>query len=569
MKVVIIGGVAGGATAAARARRISETAEITIVERGPYVSYANCGLPYFISKEITKRSKLLLQTPEGFDSRYNVNVLVETEALEIDRDGKRVRVTGPEGESWLAYDSLILAQGGSPAVPPVPGIDSPHVFRLWTVPDMDRIIEFIEAHAPKSAVIGGGGFVGMEMAEAFTVRGIPTTLVEMLPRVMSTMDPEFGALIERRLTSHGVAVRTGVGLASIDPARATVTLADGSTVPGEIVLVAAGVRPELTLARNAGLALGKAGGLVVDAHLRTSDPSIWAAGDMNEVLHKISGKTLRVPMAGPANRQGRIAASNALGKSMRYSGALGSSVVKIFDAVAASTGLTETAARAAGFDAAAAVVVKDHHASYYPGGKEMVLKLVYDRASGRLLGGQALGEEGVEKRMDALAVALHGKMTLADLAEIDFAYSPPFSSANDPLNVAAFAGMNDLSGYAPLIGAEEARTLLSAAGATPAGSEPAGAAPAGGTPRPLLLDVRNLNEHETSHIRGARHIPVDELRFRLDEIPRNAPILVHCRSGFRSHLALRILKENGFENVRNITGGYVVMTALGGFDIEE
>jgi NADPH-dependent 2,4-dienoyl-CoA reductase/sulfur reductase-like enzyme/rhodanese-related sulfurtransferase len=556
MKLLIIGGVAGGATAAARARRVSETAEITLVERGPHVSYANCGLPYFISREITKRSKLLLQTPEGFDSRYGVKVLVDTEALEIDRAGKRLRVKGPDGESWLDYDSLILAQGGTPALPPVPGIDSPNVFRLWTVPDMDRIVEFLEAHAPKTAVIAGGGFIGMEMAEAFVQRGISTTIVELLPRVMSTMDPEFGGIIARRLEAHGVGVRTGVGITSVDSGCGSVELTDGSRVPGAIVLVAAGVRAELTLARSACLALGTAGGLVVDEHLRTSDPSIWAAGDMNEVVHKVSGRTVRVPMAGPANRQGRIAASNALGMSMKYSGALGSSVVKIFDAVAAGTGLTETAARAAGFDAASAIVVKDHHASYYPGGRELVLKLVYDRASGRLLGGQAFGEEGVEKRIDALATALHGKMTLNDLAEIDFAYSPPFSSANDPLNIAAFAGQNDLSGYAPLVGAEDARKLLAA-------SEGASSS------RPVLLDVRNLNEYETSHVRGALHIPVDELRFRLDEVPREAAIMVHCRSGFRSHLALRILKENGWKNVRNVTGGYVAMTALGGFEIEE
>jgi NADPH-dependent 2,4-dienoyl-CoA reductase/sulfur reductase-like enzyme/rhodanese-related sulfurtransferase len=562
MKLVIIGGVAGGATAAARARRISETADITLVERGPYVSYANCGLPYYISREITKRSKLLLQTPEGFDSRYGVKVLVETEALEIDRAGKRLRVKGPDGESWLDYDSLILAQGGTPSLPPVPGIDSPNVFKLWTVPDMDRIVTFLEAHAPKTAVIAGGGFIGMEMAEAFVQRGISTTIVELLPRVMSTMDPEFGSIIARRLEAHGVSVRTSVGIAGIDAGCAAVQLSDGSTVPGAIVLVAAGVRAELTLARNSGLALGRAGGLVVDDHLRTSDPWIWAAGDMNEVVHKVSGKAVRVPMAGPANRQGRIAASNALGMSMKYSGALGSSVVKIFDAVAAGTGLTETSARAAGFDAASTIVVKDHHASYYPGGKELVLKLVYDRASGRLLGGQALGEEGVEKRIDALAAALHGKMTLEDLAEIDFAYSPPFSSANDPLNIAAFAGLNDLSGYAPLVSAEEARKLLAAPGAAGARADTTAV-------RPVLLDVRNLNEYETSHVRGTLHIPLDELRFRLDEVPRDAAIMVHCRSGFRSHLALRILKENGWQNVRNVTGGYVAMTAIGGFDIQE
>jgi rhodanese-related sulfurtransferase len=368
------------------------------------------------------------------------------------------------------------------------------------------------------------------------------------------MDPEFGGMIAGRLEASGVKVRTGVGLKAIDHCAATVQLTDGSTAPAGIVLVAAGVRPELSLARAAGLAVGSSGGLQVDEHLRTSDPHIWAAGDMNEIVQKVSGRRVRIPLAGPANRQGRIAATNALGGRLKYAGGLGSSVVKVFDATAASTGLSETAAREAGFDAASAIVVKDHHAAYYPGAREMVLKIVYDRGSGKLLGGQAFGEEGVEKRIDSLAVALQGGLGLDDLAEVDLAYAPPYSSANDPLNLAAFAAQNDLSGYATLVSAREARDLLGAAG------------PADG--KPILLDVRNLNEHEASHVRGALHIPVDELRFRLDEVPRGRPIIAHCRSGFRSHLALRILKENGWADVRNLTGGYVAMTALGGFDIE-
>ncbi|HET6452618.1 MAG TPA: FAD-dependent oxidoreductase, partial [Spirochaetia bacterium] len=320
MKLLIIGGVAGGATAAARARRLSESAEITLVERGPYVSYANCGLPYFIARDISRRSKLLLQTPEGFDSRYGVKVLVQTEALQIDRTDQRVLVRGPGGESWLPYDSLILAQGGSPVMPPVPGADSPNVFRLWNVPDMDRVAAFLEEKKPASALIAGGGFIGLEMAEAFRQREIPTTMVELLPRVMSTMDPEFGGLIASRLEAHGVAVRTGVGVKSIDNCAGAVELTDGSRVPAEIVLMATGVRPELALAREAGLDIGASGGLQVDEHLRTSDPHIWAAGDMIEVLQRVSGKRVRIPLAGPANRQGRIAATNALGGSHRYSG---------------------------------------------------------------------------------------------------------------------------------------------------------------------------------------------------------------------------------------------------------
>ena len=544
-RLLVIGGVAGGATAAARARRISETAQITLLERGPYVSYANCGLPYFLSGDIRKRSALLLQTPEGFDSRYGVKVLVNTEALEIDRAGTRVRIRSPEGESWLEYDALILAQGGLPSTPPLPGVDSPHVFRLWTVPDMDRIQAYLEAEKPASAVIAGGGFIGLEMAEAFARRGIAVTVVEMLPRVMAGMDPEFGGLIAARLAAHGVKVLTGAGLKAVLPASREVELADGRRLPAALVLLSVGVRPELELAKAAGLAMGEAGGLRVDARLRTSDPRIWAAGDMNEIVHKVSGRKVRVPLAGPANRQGRIAASNALGLPMRYNGALGSSVVKVFDATAASTGLSEAAAREAGFDPGASFVVRDHHASYYPGARDLALKLVYDRRTRRLLGGQAFGEEGVEKRIDALAAALQGRLTLEDLAELDLTYAPPYSSANDPLNVAAFVGLNDLSGFSPLITAARLREEL-----------------AGGQP-PLVVDVRNLNEYEASHLRGALHLPLDELRFRLEEVPRDRSLVVHCRSGYRSHLALRILKQNGFQQVRNLTGGYIAAQAFG------
>jgi NADPH-dependent 2,4-dienoyl-CoA reductase/sulfur reductase-like enzyme/rhodanese-related sulfurtransferase len=550
-RLLIIGGVAGGATAAARARRISETAQITLVERGPYVSYANCGLPYYLSGDIRKRSALLLQTPEGFDSRYGVKVMVGTEALEIDRAGARVRVRSAAGESWLEYDALILAQGGLPASLPLPGAQAPHVFRLWTVPDMDRIQAFLEAEKPATAVIAGGGFIGLEMAEAFTRRGVATTVVELLPTVMAGMDPEFGGMIAARLRARGVEVVVGAALKSVLPASREVELTDGRRRAAGLVLLSVGVRPELELARGAGLAIGESGGLLVDEHLRTSDPRIWAAGDMNEIVHKVSGRTVRIPLAGPATRQGRIAASNALGLPVEYHGALGSSVVKVFDATAASTGLSESAARAAGLEVGAAFVVRDHHAGYYPGARDLFLKLVYERKTGRLLGGQAFGEEGAEKRMDALAASLQGRLTLEDLAELDLTYAPPYSSANDPLNVAAFVGLNDLTGFSPLITAGQLKAEL-----------------ASGQP-PAVLDVRNLNEYEASHLRGALNIPVDELRFRLEEVPRDRPSVVHCRSGFRSHLAARILMQNGFARVRNLTGGYLAALALGGFDIIE
>ncbi len=393
------------------------------------------------------------------------------------------------------------------------------------------------------------------MAEAFRERSLATTVVELLPRLMSTMDSEFGPMIAAKLEEHGVRVATGLGLKAILPGgrghEGKAELSDGSVVDAGIVLLSIGVRPELTLAKAAGLSIGGSGGLEVDEELRTSDPRIYAAGDMVEVLHKVSGRKVRAPLAGPANRQGRIAASNALGMHAKYRGTLGTSVFKTFDAVAASTGLSEKAAREAGFDVGAAIGYKDNHASYYPGGKELVLKLVYDRSTSRLLGAQVFGTEGVEKRIDVLATALHGEMSLDDLAELDLAYAPPFSSANDPVNVAAFVAQNDVSGYSPL---ETAAQLRSALAAAEAGGPPA-----------LVLDVRNVGEYEQGHVPGSLNLPLDELRFRLGEVPRDVRIHLHCRSGFRAHLALRILKENGYDDLVNVTGGYMAILADGGY----
>jgi NADPH-dependent 2,4-dienoyl-CoA reductase/sulfur reductase-like enzyme/rhodanese-related sulfurtransferase len=537
-RIVIVGGVAGGATAAARARRISEDADITVVERGPYVSYANCGLPYFISRDIEKRSALLLQTPEGFDARYGVRVLLETEAVEIDRPGKKLLVRGKDGELSLDYDKLILAQGGNPITPSMPGADAPYVFKLWTVPDMDRMHAFIEKEQPRSAVVVGGGFIGLEMAEALKKRGLDTTVVELLPTVMATMDPEFGHQIASVLEENGVKVLTGAKVESV--VDRTVVLGDGRRLPADLVLFSVGVRPELTLARRAGLEIGPTGGLLVDDRLRTTDPDIYAAGDMLEIAHKVSGRRVRVPLAGPANRQGRIAASNALGPS----------AVKIFEATAAATGLSEHSAREAGFAVGVAVIYKGHHAGYYPGAEELSLKLVYDKKTARLLGAQAFGRAGVDKRIDVLATGLAGKLTLHDLAELDLAYAPPYSTANDPINLAAFIGQNDISGFSPLVTAAELKAEL-------AKPEP-----------PLVLDVRTLGEYEASHLAGVVHIPVDDLRFESERLPENRRILVHCRSGFRAHLAVRMLKQQGFADVANVTGGHLSMVAEGGFNWE-
>jgi NADPH-dependent 2,4-dienoyl-CoA reductase/sulfur reductase-like enzyme/rhodanese-related sulfurtransferase len=549
-RLLIIGGVAGGATAAARARRLDETAQITVVERGPYVSYANCGLPYYIGRDIRKRSELLLQTPEGFDARYRVEVRVGTEALEIDRAGRRVRVRGPQGEAWLPYDALVLAQGGLPVMPSLPGADAPHVFRLWTVPDMDRLDGHLTERKPASAVVVGGGFIGLEMAEALVKRGLRTAVVELLPTVMGVMDREFGVAVARELSAHGVEVITGQGVQAVHGAEGTVELTGGRRVPAELVLFSVGVRPELALARAAGLELGPSGGLLVDERLRTSDPHVWAAGDMVEVVQRVSGRKVRIPLAGPANRQGRVAATNALGGTLRYPGALGTSVVKVFEATAAMTGLTERAAREAGFDVGVVMLHKDHHAGYYPGARELSLKLVYQRPGGRLLGAQAFGHGGVDKRIDVLATALQGRLTLDDLAELDLAYAPPYSSANDPVNLAAFVGQNDLSGFSPLVTPAELAAELASA-------DP-----------PLVVDVRTLGEYGRSHLKGALNLPVDELRWELAALPRGRRLVLYCRSGFRGHLALRALRQLGFEDVRNVTGGYLSMRAEPGLALE-
>ncbi len=542
MKLVIIGGVAAGATAAARARRIDENAEITILEKGPYVSFANCGLPYRISGDIQKRGRLILQTAEGFFARYRVNVMLNTEAVGIDRQNKQVRVRGEDGESVVPYDKLILALGGSPIRPQIEGLDSPNVFNLWTIPDTDRIEAFIKEYNPGSAVVVGGGFIGLEAAEAFNKRGISTTVVELLDQVMPPADPEFGAQIAQALAEHGVRTITGKSVVSIDWKGRAATLSDGRTIPADLVLLSVGVRPNLDLARQADLAIGSANGLAVDEELRTSDPDIYAAGDMVEVVRLPDGAKVRVPLAGPANRQGRIAATNALGGSMKYSGALGTSVVKVMEYTFSMTGLSEKAARVAGIEARAVTIHKAHHATYYPGSEDLSLKIVYGKADGKVLGAQAFGKEGVEKRIDVLAVAVHAGLSLEDIAELDLAYAPPYSSANDPMQMATFAALNDMRDFSKFATVQEAMPLILQGAAT-------------------VLDVRTYAEYLSGHIRGSVHIPLDELRDRMEDVPRGQTLIV-SKAGFEGHLAYRQLVQNSRDQVRYITGGYTSLKLI-------
>lgn len=541
-KLIIVGGVAAGATAAARARRLSGDTEITIIEQGSYVSYANCGLPYFISGDIQKRSKLLLQTKEGFLARYRVNVLLNTTAVEILRAEKKIKIKTEGVESLLDYDSLILAQGGKPFIPNIQGKDLSHVFSLWTVPDTDAIQSYIAKNNPKTAAVIGGGFIGLEMAEAFTKRGIKTHVVELQKHIMPMMDSEFSFLGEKALKESGVELSLASGLERIE--EKAIYLSDGTKIDAEIVLLSIGVRAELTLAKSAGLELSANGSVVVDEYLKTSDDSIYASGDMIEVTHKVSGTKVRMPLAGPANRQGRLAASNALGMKLTYKGAIGTSAVKLFEYTLASTGLTEKAALDAKINAGTAIIVKDHHASYYPGAEELTMKLVYNVDTGKILGAQAFGKAGVDKRIDVIAMAIQGKLSVDDLAEVDLAYAPPYSSANDPVNLLGFIAQNSISGYSPTLSAKKLFALMKEGIDT--------------KKEITILDVRNRGEFEAGHVKGSVNIPLDEIEDNLDSIPKAKTLYLLCRSGFRAHVALRKFAAMGIKAI-NVTGGFLAV----------
>ena len=536
-KILIIGGVAAGATAAAKARRISSTAEITILEAGPDVSFANCGLPYFLGGDIPERSSLILQSPESFWEQYRIKVLVNTRAESLDRQKKRVIAKNAlNGEvQEFEYTKLILAQGGLPIRPALPGVDHPHVFTLWTLQDMDRIHLFIKEKKPKTAVIAGGGFIGLEMAEALAKRNILVHIVEKLPYAMGIMDPEFAGFIQEELFAHGVSLHTGVGVTGITPE--VVETEDGNAIPADMVLLSIGVRPTLALAESAELVIGKAGGLLVDEYLRTSDPDIYAAGDMVEIEHRVHHGKVRIPLAGPANRQGRIAAENALGGKQPYAGAIGTSVVKVFDAIAGMTGLSLKAAKKLGLDAEAVTVHKEHHTAYYPGAEQVSVRLVYDRKTGRILGGETAGYAGADRRLDVIATAVFSGMTIHDLASVDFAYSPPIGTANDALNMTAFAAENRASGFSPSLVAEELDDFVS-------------------TRRPAIVDVRDSFAFEKGHIDGAENIPLEFLAEKLSDFPSDASFLIYDDNGKKGHQALRLLLGLGRTDVHYISGGF-------------
>ncbi len=538
-RLIIVGGVAGGASAATRARRLSETAEIVMFERGPDVSFANCGMPYYIGQTIAERSKLLVVTPERLRQRYRLDVRVQTEVTSIDRAAQQVTarnlVTGEETRE--RYDALILAPGAAPLRPPIPGLDLPAVMTLRNLGDMDRIRAAVTQQA-RSVVMVGAGFIGLELVENFVRLGLATTLVELQPQILPPLDPEMTTPLLAALSGAGVQVRLGESATRFEQidGRLVITLSGGDRLHADLAVLGIGVRPENKLAVEAGLEIGPRGGIRVNDRLQTSDPLIYAVGDVAETTDFISGERAQVPLAGPANRQGRIAADNVFGRPARFRGTQGTAIVGLFDQVAALTGKSEKLLRQSGTDYRAIYIHPAHHAGYYPGAEGMTLKLLFEPEQGRILGAQAVGGAGVDKRIDVLATAIQARMTVFDLEELELAYAPQFGSAKDPVNMAGFVAAGWLRGDHPQRHFGDVLSLPIDA-------------------RPAIIDVRTPEEFSAGSVPGAVNIPVDDLRQRLDEVPADRPVATYCQVGMRGYLATRILRLNGRDAV-NLAGGY-------------
>lgn len=540
MKVIIIGGVAAGATAAARIRRLDEKAEIKVFERTGYISYANCGLPYYIGDVITDPAQLTLQTPESFLTRFRIDMKVHHEVTAIHPDSKTVSVRNLEtGDEFTeAYDKLILAPGAKPAQPKLPGIGIDRLFTLRTVEDTFRIREYIRENRPESAVLAGGGFISLELAENLTELGMDVTIVQRPMQLMNPFDPEMAAFIHSQLRRHGVKLALGYTVEGFEESGegVDVLLKDAKPLHADMVIMAIGVTPDTHLAEEAGLELGIRGSIVVNDRMETSVPDIYAAGDAVQVRHFVTGQDAVISLAGPANRQGRIIADNICGGDSRYTGSQGSSVIRIFEMTAAVTGINETGAKNAGIDADSVILSPMNHAGYYPGGSLMTIKAVFEKETYRLLGAQIIGYEGVDKRIDVIATAIRSGMKATELKDLDLAYAPPYSSAKDPVNMAGFIIDNISKGILKQWHLEELQTIMDKNDVT-------------------LLDTRTCEEYERGHIEGFRNIPVDELRDRLDEIDKGNPVYVICQSGLRSYIACRILEGSGFE-AYNFCGGF-------------
>lgn len=540
MKIVIVGGVAGGATTAARIRRLDEHAEIIIFERSGYISYANCGLPYYIGDAITDSEELTLQTPEGFYSRFRVDVKVHHEVVDIHPEIKKVSVMNlKSGEVFQEnYDKLVLSPGAKPAQPRMSGIGIDKLFTLRTVEDTFRIKEYINKNHPKSVVLAGGGFIGLEMAENLRELGMDVTIVQSSKQLMTPFDFDMASIIHSKMRKHGIKLKLGYTVDGFEEkyGGVDVLLKNSPSIHADMVVLAIGVIPDTALAKKAGLKLGIKGSIVVNDRMETSAPDIYAAGDAVQVKHYVTGNDMLISLAGPANKQGRIIADNICGGDSRYLGSQGSSVIKIFDMTAATTGINENYAREAGLNADTVILSPMSHAGYYPNGKVMTVKVVFEKKTYRLLGAQIIGYDGVDKRIDVLATAIHTGMKATQLKDLDLAYAPPYSSAKDPVNMVGFMVDNIEKGFLKQWHIKDIDTLFNDKNVT-------------------MLDVRTSEEFNSGHIEGFKNIPVDELRERLEEIEKNKPVYLICQSGLRSYIASRILEGNGFETY-NFSGGF-------------
>ena len=538
-KIVIVGGVAGGATAAAKLRRLSEQDEIIIFEKDEYISFANCGLPYYIGEVITDRNKLLVQTVEGMSKRFNLDIRNMTEVLKIDREKKEVLVKKSTGVEYTeSYDILILSPGASPIVPPIPGLkESNNVFILRNIPHTDAIYNFIKQKQPKTATVIGGGFIGVEMAENLRERGLSVTLIDMADQVLAPVDYEMAQIVHEELTRHGVRLILKDGVKSFLDNGKYVETASGLHIQSDLIILAIGVSAETRLAKEAGLSVGDLRAIVVDEQMRTSDPNIYALGDAIEVQSRVNGAQTKIPLAWPANRQGVVVANAIHGIEDKYPGSLGTAVAKVFDLTVASTGFNEKLCKFFGLDYKTVHVNRNNHASYYPGATSMILKLIFSAEDGTIYGAQAIGQEGTEKRIDVIATAMTGKLKVRDLPDLELSYAPPYSSAKDPVNILGYVALHVLENEIPSVQWHQIDDIVKSGG--------------------YLLDVRTPLEFDLGHIPGSVNLELDELRNNLGKLPsKNTPIYVTCQVGHRGYLAVRILQENGFKEVYNVDGGY-------------
>ena len=544
-KYLIVGGVAGGASAAARLRRLDESCDIIMFERGEYISFANCGLPYYIGGEIREKSALTLQTPQSFHNRFNVDVRINSEVTAIDREARTVQVHDlKRGEIYSeSYDKLILSPGAEPIRPPVEGMTSAGVFTLRNIPDSYRIKDFIKRHKPERAVVVGGGYIGIEMAENLHNAGVAVTLVEMQNQLIGTLDFDMACEIRNYMEAKGVTLMLESAVHSIkETEQGLSVIADGGEITADMLIMAVGVKPETGFAKAAGIETNNRGAIVVDESMRTSDPDIYAVGDAVEITDFVTGRKSMIPLAGPANKQGRIAADNICGIGSRYGGTQGSAIIKVFDMTAASTGINEKTAQRLSLDYDKSFSYSASHAGYYPGGENMTVKTIFEKGSGKILGAQIVGYEGSDKRCDLLAAVIRLGGTAKDLTELELCYAPPYSSAKDPVNMAGYVIENLLNGMVKNFHWNDVPSL-----------------PRDGSA--ILLDTRTPPEYERSHIDGFINIPLDDLRQRMHELDRSKPIYVTCQVGLRGYIACRILSQNGYE-CSNLSGGFRLYSSI-------